>query len=85
MSEPELVTIPDAGPAGQDGVQVIVDGQVASAEPVGVARGEPGHEPGHQGWLCAVTGSQFLPHPRMHQLRSEQQLAHADGVSALFA
>ena len=40
----ELIPIPDAWPAGQDGVQVIVDRKVASAEPVRVARGEPGDE-----------------------------------------
>jgi hypothetical protein len=39
----------DAVPAGQDGVQIIVDRKAAAAGPVGVARGEPGDEPGHQG------------------------------------
>jgi len=40
--EPELIAIADAVPAGQDGVQVVVDRKVAAAEPVGVARGQPG-------------------------------------------
>ena len=52
----ELVTIPDAWPAGQDGVQVIVDRQVASGELVGVAGGQPGDEPGRQGRFGAAAG-----------------------------
>ena len=48
--------IPDAWPAGQDGVQVIVDRQVAAGELVGIARGQPGDEPGHQGRLGAAAG-----------------------------
>jgi hypothetical protein len=61
--EPELVTIPDVLPAGQDGLQVVVDRQVASAEPVRVARGQPGDEPGHERGLGAAACAQFLPYP----------------------
>lgn len=55
-SEPELITIPDTLPAGQDRVQVIVDRKVAAAEFVRVARGEPGDEAGRQGGLGAAPG-----------------------------
>jgi hypothetical protein len=64
--EPELVAIPHAFPAGQDGVQVVVHGKVAAAEPVGVARGQPGDEHGHQARLGAPAGPQLLPDPRVH-------------------
>ena len=48
FTKPELITIPDSRPAGQDAVQVIVDRKVASAQPIRVARRQPGDEPGHQ-------------------------------------
>jgi hypothetical protein len=50
-SEPELVTIPDTFPAGEDGVEVVMHRKMAAAEPVGVTGGQPGDEPGHEGRL----------------------------------
>ena len=55
----ELIAVPDAVPAGQDDVQVIVDTKAAAAEPVRVAGGRRGDEPGCKGRL----GAAVVPQP----------------------
>jgi hypothetical protein len=55
-SEPQLVTIPDTFPAGEDGVEVVMHRKMAAAEPVGVTGGQPGDEPRHEGRIRAAAG-----------------------------
>lgn len=63
--DPELVAITAPGMvwAGEDGVEVVVHRQVASAEGVGVPGGKPDDQPGGQCGVGAVAGPQLPAYP----------------------
>jgi hypothetical protein len=64
-SDPKLVEIvaPDVIDIGEEGVEVVVDGQVPSGQRVGVAGGDAQYQVGGPGWVGAVAVSELLADP----------------------
>ena len=66
--DPKLVEIvaPDVIDIGEEGVEVVVDGQVPSGQRVGVAGGDAQDQVGGPGWVGAVAVRELLADPGVH-------------------